>query len=102
MIGNDVLQKIEPEKRELRQYATLVRNTGYQNVIECRDAIRGHEQQALVVHTIHVPDLATGVKFKFGEVSLQNDGVEELGSHEEILQAKIVAYSSWPEIFVNG
>jgi len=36
-----------------------------------------------------------------GEVSLQKDGIEKFGSHDEILQGRSEAYSSWSEKKVN-
>jgi len=55
-----------------------------------------------VVHTVQIANLAAGVNLEFREVCLHKDGVEKFGSHDEILQTKIVAYSSPPEIFVNA
>jgi len=46
MIRHDVSQKIEPEKRHLRQHAAFVRNACGQDVIERRDAVGGDDQQA--------------------------------------------------------
>jgi hypothetical protein len=42
------------------------------------------------------------VKLKVGDVSLKKDGIEKSGAHDEILQARSVAYSSRSGNFVNG
>ena len=54
-----------------------MRNAGGQHVVESGDAVGGDEQQMLVVDTVHIADFAAGVKFQFGKVGLQEDGVEE-------------------------
>ena len=55
----------------------------------------------LVIYSVNIPDLTTGVKLKLINVGFEKNGIEELGSHEEILHRKIVAYSSPSDFFVN-
>ena len=54
-----------------------MRNAGRQNVVESGDAVGGDEEQLLVVHGVHIADLAAGVKVEFGKVGLQQDGIEK-------------------------
>ena len=102
VIGNYVLQKLEPEERKLGEYVPFVGNPRSQHVIKGRDSVRRHDEKVFVVYTVQIANLAAGVNLKFRKVCLHKDGVEKFGSHDEILQTKIVAYSSPPEIFVNA
>jgi hypothetical protein len=54
-----------------------------------------------LAQTIHIADLAAGIKFEVGEVGVQKDGIEQFRSHDGILQAENVAYSSGSKKFVN-
>jgi hypothetical protein len=101
MMRHQVLEEIKPEQGNLGQNATLLRNAGSQHVIEGRNPVGSYEQQAIIIQTVNVTDFAAGMKFEFREVGLQENGIEKLGAHASILQLKIVAYSSLPEIFVN-
>ena len=76
-------------------------NASGQDVVECRDAVGGDEQQLLVVDVVDVANLAAGVKVEIGEVGSQENGIEKFGAHDEILQVRGEAYSSWSENFVN-
>ena len=75
MVGDDVLEKVEPEQRDLRQHPPLVRNAGRQHVVEGRDAVGGHEQQVVTIEVIDVADLAAGVQLQFGVVRSQQNGI---------------------------
>ena len=81
MIGHHILQKVEPEKRDLGQNPALVRDAGGQNIVERGDAIGGNKQQPVVVQPVHVADFAAGVKFELRKVGLQEDGIEEIRAH---------------------
>ncbi len=94
MVGYQVTKQIEPEKRNLSQYTSFVRDPGSEHVIEGGDAIGGYEQQSLPIQDVHIAHFTAGVEFEFREVCLQKHRVEKLGVHHEILQAEIVAYSS--------
>jgi hypothetical protein len=56
----------------------------------------------VAANLVNVTHLAAGKEFKFRKISLQENGIESLGSHEESLDVKTVAYSSRSEFFVNG
>ena len=74
MRRRDVAQKIEPEDRQLREHPALVRDSGGQDVIECRDPVGGDDQQ-LAVNAINVADFATAVALDAGQIRLQNDSI---------------------------
>ena len=80
---------------------SLARNASRQHIVEGGDAIGGDEEKAFVIELIDVPYFAAGVQCEVREVCLQEDGIEDLGSHERILHAKIVAYSIALDFFVN-
>ena len=82
MVGNKVAKKFKPEERNLRQHPALVRDAGSQHVIECGDAIGGHKQQPICIQGVDVADFSAGVQFQFGEVGLQQNGVEKFRAHE--------------------
>jgi hypothetical protein len=75
VVRHDAGEKVEPEKRNLRQHPAFVRNARGQNVVKSGDAIGGDEKQALVVNLVNITHLAAGVKLEFGEVSSQQDGI---------------------------
>src|SRR5882757_3732690 len=102
MVRREVLQKVEPEQRDLSQHPALMRDAGGQNIVEGRDAVRRDEQQMVAIEIVDVANLAAGVQFQFGVVGLQKDGVEEFGAHDVILVVKNSAYSNWREKFVNA
>ena len=56
----------------------------------------------IVADLVNVTHFAAGKKLKFGEISLEKNGILNFGSHEESLDVKTVAYSSRSENFVNG
>jgi hypothetical protein len=68
----DVAQEVEPEDRKLGENAPLIGDARRKNVVECRDAIRGHNQEA-VAEMIHIPNLAARVALQAGEIGVQND-----------------------------
>ena len=59
-----------------------------QDIVKGRDTVGGDKQQAIVIELVDVSDLAAGVEWKVREVSLQEDGIEKFGAHDEILQAR--------------
>ena len=54
------LDQVEEEDAHRGQDPALVRDRGGENVIESRDAIRGYEQQMLVVDAIEFANFAAG------------------------------------------
>jgi hypothetical protein len=81
MVGNNVLKEVEPEQRDLREDPTFVRNAGRKNVVEGRNAVGGYKQEVIVIEIVYISDLAAGVKFKFGIVSLKKYGIQNFGAH---------------------
>ncbi len=73
MIGNDVLQEVEPEQRELRQHASLLRDAGGQHVIERRDPIGRDEQQVIVIDLVNVANFPAGVQLQVGKISIAGE-----------------------------
>ena len=55
-----------------------------------------------VIESVNIADFSAGVQFQFRKIGVQQNGVDDLGSHEEILQVENVAYSRLLEIFVNS
>ena len=82
MVGHQVAKKLKPEKRNLGQHPALVRDAGGQHVVKRGNAIGGHEQQTVLIQMVNVAHLAAGVQLQFGEVGLQQNGVEKLRVHE--------------------
>src|ERR1019366_4150197 len=62
VVGDDALEELEPEKRELGQHSSLLWYAGGQNVIECRDAIGRHEEQMFVTNLVKVANFSAGVE----------------------------------------
>lgn len=102
MIGDDVRKEVKPEQGNLGEHPPFMRDAGRQDVVKGRNAVGGDEKKVLIIKIVNVAYLATGVKFEVGEVSLEKDGIEKFGAHDEILQVRSVAYSSWSGNFVNG
>src|SRR5581483_2974479 len=102
VMWNDVFQKIKPEQRNLGQHTPLMGNTCGQHVIEGRDSIGSYKQQVFVIESVNIADFSAGIQFQFGKVGLQQNVVDDLGAHEEILQVENVAYSRPPKFFVNS
>jgi hypothetical protein len=91
------------QKREIwANTRPLYWDASREHIVESRYTVGGHEEQAVIIQFVNVANLATGVEFEFRDVGCEQNGAEELGCHEEILQVKIVAYSNLTEIFVNG
>jgi hypothetical protein len=76
VIRHNTLQEIEPEKGDLGQHASLVRNAGCQHVIEGRDAVGCDKKQVVIIQAVNVTHLTAGMKFEFWEICCQKDGVE--------------------------
>ena len=71
VVGDDVAQVLEPEGRQLRQDAPLVRNAGPEHVIERRDAIGGNDEED-VAGRVDVAHLAGAEALEARNVSVQN------------------------------
>ena len=82
MVGHQVAKKFKPEKRKLGQHPPLVRDAGGQYIVKGGNAVGGDKQQPVFVQMVNVAHLAAGVQFEFGEVGLQQNGVEKLRAHE--------------------
>ena len=77
MVGDDVLQELEPKKRQLRQNAPFAGNARRKHIVECRDAVSGDEQQAVFFRqAIDVTHFSAGMQLQPGNLCLQNDGIE--------------------------
>jgi len=59
MIRDHTLQEIQPEQRHLRQDAALIRDSRWQDVVESRDTVRCHDEQAVAV-LVDVPYFSSG------------------------------------------
>ena len=73
VVGNDVLQEVEPEQGELGQHSTLLRNAGGQHIIECGDPIGRDEQQMIVVDPVNVANFPAGVQLQVRKVSIAGE-----------------------------
>jgi hypothetical protein len=70
MVGNEVLQEIEPEQRKLGKDLPFMRDPTRENVIKSRDAVGGDKEQ-LTVQAINVSHLSAGVQWERREVGVQ-------------------------------
>ena len=75
MVGDDVLQEVEPEQRKLRQHSSLLRDAGGEHVIERRDPVSCDEEQVIVVDAVNVANFPAGVKLQVGKVGIQENVV---------------------------
>ena len=71
VVGDDVAEVLEPEGRQLRQDAPLVRDAGPEHVIEGRDAVRGNDDED-VAGRVDVAHLAGAEALETRNVSVQN------------------------------
>src|SRR5262249_14168943 len=69
VIGDDILEVVEPEGRHLRQDLTLVRNRSGENHIERRKTVGGHDEEMLT-QVVDVTDFAATVKFHTWKIGL--------------------------------
>jgi hypothetical protein len=69
MVGTDRVRAIEPERREPREQLALVRDRRGMDHVVRRDAVRGHEQQALLADGVDVSDLPAGEMGQSGGVA---------------------------------
>jgi hypothetical protein len=81
MVGHDIFQKVEPEKRNLVQYLSLVRDAGRENVIKRGDSVRGYKQEAVIIQPIYVADLPASMKSEILEFGTQQDGFKYGWAH---------------------
>src|SRR5215469_7624615 len=84
VIGYDILQKVEPEKRKQRKYASLIGNWRWQDHVERREPVRGHDQQ-LVAQLVNVAHLAAHARRQPGELSFPQDFHGRSWRHRENL-----------------
>jgi hypothetical protein len=72
VVGDEVLEEVEPEEGELGEDAALIGNAGAEDMIEGGDAIRGDEEEVGVrigwVDGVDVADFAFGEKGDWGKV----------------------------------
>src|ERR1039458_337984 len=73
MIGDDGLQELEPEKRELRQHSSLLRYAGCKHVVEGREAIGRYKEQMFAANLVKVANFSTGVEIEPGKVGPQQN-----------------------------
>ncbi len=73
MIGHRVLQEVEPEQAHLRKHPALVGDPGGQNIVERRDAVSSHDQEAfgMLRIFINVADFSAAAEFKSGYVGFE-------------------------------
>ena len=71
MVGDRVLEKLEPECGDLREDPALVGNAGAEHVVECRDAVRRHKQQ-VVAQGVDVAHLAPRDQRKAAEMGVRS------------------------------
>lgn len=75
MIGNNVAQKFEPEKRKLSQHLAFVGDLRRQDMVESGDAIGGDEEQ-IVTNFVDVPYLASCMQRQSGQFGLGEHSVQ--------------------------
>src|ERR1039458_2912194 len=80
MRGRELAQEIEPEDGKLGQHLALVRDAGWQDVVEGRNAVGGDDQQP-PVDAINVTNFAAPVTLDAREVRFQNGGIQ-CGAHD--------------------
>ncbi len=73
MVGDDVLEEIEPEQRQLGQNPALVRDAGGQHIVECGDPVGGNEEQVVAVQVVNVADLAAREQVEVLVVGLEEE-----------------------------
>src|SRR6266852_5312880 len=72
VVGNDVLQEIEPEERELSQNAALVGDWRGKDDVEGGEPVRGDDQE-LVAEIVDVADFAARSRCQAGELRFPHD-----------------------------
>jgi hypothetical protein len=72
VVGNDVFQEFEPEKRELREDAALVGNGRGKDDVEGGEAVGGDDQE-LVAEIIDVTDFSARGGSEAGELRFANN-----------------------------
>src|SRR5215813_180821 len=100
MIWYNIFKELEPEEGKLGENRALMGNSCSQYVIECGNAVCGNKKQVVAAYLIDVAHLSAGEKLELAKITLQQNRVESLSSHEESLDVQIVAYSSRSENFV--
>ena len=75
MVRNDRGQTREPEERDLRQDAALVRDAGSEHVVEGGDSI-GRDDHEAIAEVVDVAHLAVAIRSAAGERSLEHRGGE--------------------------
>jgi len=67
VVGDCILQQMEPEKRELRKDTALVGNRRGQDDVESGEPVRGDDEE-LVVEIVNVADFASRNGHQAGEL----------------------------------
>ena len=67
VVGDGIAQQIEPEERHLREHAALAGYALGQNAVECRDTIRGDNEQ-IPADAVDIADLTAGHPRNAGQV----------------------------------
>ncbi len=99
MIGDDVFQKIEPEKRKLRQDAALIGNGSGKYDIERGEPVGGDDEQ-FIAEIVDVADLSSRRGSEAGEMRFLNDAIHRTCSHGKGISPK--AESILAQRFVEG
>ena len=72
MIGNDVFEQIEPEKRKLREDAAFVRDAGGHDHVEGGEPVGGDHQQ-LVAEIVNIADFSARGGLDAGEMGFSKN-----------------------------
>ena len=70
VVGNQTGQQFEPEERDLSEDFALARNTGGEHVVECRNAVSGHQEQRSV-HRIQIAHFAPAKQGRCAQIRCQ-------------------------------
>src|SRR6187455_3056978 len=75
MVRHDLPSSIEPERRQLGEHLAFVGDAGAEHVIECRNTIRGDDQQSFG-DFVDVPDLASSMRSNSIQACFEEGGSE--------------------------
>ena len=81
VVGDDVGQFLEPEKRKLGENASLIGNRRGKDHVERRKTVGGDDQEA-IAEVVDVANLAASEKFESRKFCLRNDSAHLRRSHE--------------------
>ena len=82
MVGDKVLEKVEPEQGDLGEDAALMRDAGRQYIVERGDAVGGDEEQVVAVEVVDVANFAAGEEFEICVAGFKKNGVEDVWAHD--------------------